>query len=81
MHNADACAQGAWHQYSRDELAHTHARGLALVIIRRAEANLEHLNRRGRRGRPLFQSDVETCLPVVTPGSRRPSTQRGSFEG
>lgn len=76
--HADDCAQGAWHQYSMDELAHTHARGLALVIIRRAEANLAHLNGGGRRVRPLFQSDVEACLPVVTLSARRPGAKQQS---
>ena len=36
---------------------------------------------RGHRVQPLLQSDVEACLRVVTPGARRPVTQRNSHSG
>ena len=48
-------------------LAHTHARGLARCIMRRAAANLLHMEGSGKRWRPLAQIDVEAALRVVTP--------------
>jgi hypothetical protein len=65
--DADICARRAWHQHSMDALAHTHARGLARCIMRRAAANLLHMEGSGKRWRPLAQIDVEAALRVVTP--------------
>jgi len=80
---ADICALRAWHEHGMDAVAHTHARGLARVLISRASANLMDINGSNRkrwRARPLYQSDAEASRPSVSPdppgANRRPAKRR-----